>query len=63
MLALTDTQLRIAMTAASGLSPEKRSIFLERIAARLNLRGHFTDRDFDEAVQSALTGLIQKSAA
>jgi len=39
MLALTDSQLQLVMAAAGGLSPEKRSLFLERIAARLRLRG------------------------
>jgi hypothetical protein len=51
------------MTAARGLPVEKRSVFLERVAARLQLRGRFTDRDFDDAVRRALRGLIQESAA
>jgi hypothetical protein len=52
------------MAAASGLSPENRSLLLERIAARLQLYGlRFTDADFDAAVRLALTGLIQNSAA
>jgi hypothetical protein len=51
------------MTAASGLLPEKRSTFLERIAARLQLRGpDFTDADLDRAMHQALVGLIQNSA-
>jgi hypothetical protein len=63
MLALSDGQLTIVMTAARGLPVEKRSVFLERVAARLQLLGSFTDRDFDDAVRLALRGLIQESAA
>ena len=54
MLALTDNQLRIVMTAAGSLPVEKRGVFLERVAARLLLRGpHFTDADLDAAMQTA----------
>ena len=63
MLALSDDQLTTVITAASGLPVEKRSVFLERIAARLQLRGpHFTDADLGTAIQAALTGLIQSAA-
>jgi hypothetical protein len=63
MLALSDDQLAVVMTAASGLPVEKRSAFLERVAARLQLLGSFTDLDLDDAVRLALRGLIQESAA
>ena len=63
MLALSDGQLAIVVIAARGLPVEKRSVLLERVAARLQLRGSFTDLDFDDAVRLALRGLIQKSAA
>jgi hypothetical protein len=63
MLALSDDQLAVVMTAASGLPVEKRSVFLERVAARLQLLGSFTDLDLDDAVRLALRGLIQESAA
>ena len=63
MLALSDDQLAVVMTAARGLPVEKRGVFLERVAARLQLRGSFTDLDFDDAVRQALRGLIQESAA
>jgi hypothetical protein len=33
------------------------------VAARLRLRDRFTDADFDDAVRTALRGLIQESAA
>jgi hypothetical protein len=63
-LALTDDQLQIVISDASGLSPEKRSVFLERLAARLRLRGsRFTDVDLNDAIRLALKGLIQESAA
>jgi hypothetical protein len=48
---------------AGSFSVEKRSTFLERVAARLRLRGsHFTDADLGAAIQAALTGLIQSAA-
>ena len=55
MLALNDAQLALVMTAAGPLPAEKRSLFLERVAARLRLRGpHFTDADLGAAIQAAL---------
>jgi hypothetical protein len=42
---------------------EKRDVFLERVAARLQLRGpRFSDADLVAAIQAALTGLIQSAA-
>ena len=62
-LGLSDAQLTAVMIAAGGLPTEKRSVFLERVAARLRLRGpHFTDADLGAAIQAALTGLIQSAA-
>ena len=59
MFALSDAQLALVMTAAGGLPVEKRSVFLERVAAGLRLRGpHF----ISAAIQAALTGLIQSAA-
>jgi hypothetical protein len=53
----------LVMTAAGSLPVEKRSVFLERVAARLLLRGtHFTDADPGVAIQTALAGLIQSAA-
>jgi hypothetical protein len=64
MLALTDSQLGLIMTAPGGLSPEKRALLLERVAARLRLRGtNPTDAELGHAVQLALTGLIRDPAA
>jgi hypothetical protein len=51
------------MTAADPLPAEKRSLFLERVAARLRLHGpRFTDTDLNAAIQAALSGLIQSPA-
>jgi len=63
MFALNDAQLDLVMTAAGSVPVEKRSVFLERVAARLQLRGsRFTDADLGAAIQAALTGLIQSAA-
>lgn len=51
------------MTAARGLPPEKCSTFLERVAARLELRGdRFTTADLHSAIERALQGLIHSAA-
>ena len=63
MLALTDAQLAVVMTAARGLPVEKRGLFLERVAARMRLGDRFTDDDLSAAVHVALRGLIQEFAA
>jgi hypothetical protein len=64
MLALSDSQLRAVWSAANGLPVEKRGIFLGRLIDQLQLRGfRFTTADLDDAVRSALTGLVQDSAA
>ena len=53
----------LVMTATGGLEVEKRSVLLERVAARLRLRGpHFTDADLGVAIKAALTGLVQSAA-
>ena len=62
MFALTDAQLEIVMAAAGSLPAEKRSVFLERVAARLQLRGpHFTNANLGAAIQVAVTGVIQSA--
>ena len=62
-LALNDSQLALVMTAAGSLSVEKRSVFLDRVVARLRLRGpRFTDAGLRAAIQAALTGLVQSAA-
>ena len=61
MIALTDHQLATVMDAAAALAPERRDIFLERIAALLAFRAH-TDADVADVVKLAMAGLIQQSA-
>ena len=53
LVSLSDKQLSIVTDAAANLSPEKRVLLLERIAARLRLIGRFDDRDLEAAVQVA----------
>jgi hypothetical protein len=63
MLALTDSQLQMVMTAAGSLPVDKRSTFLEGVVCRMQLRGaHFTDKDLNDAVRRTLTGLKQSAA-
>jgi hypothetical protein len=62
MFALTDSQLRTVRAAADRVPVEKHGVFLERVIARLRLHRRFTDADLDEAVLSALSGLIQSAA-
>jgi hypothetical protein len=64
MVALSDSQLRAVWTAANGLPIEKRGVFLGRLISQLQLRGfRFSNADLDDVARSALTGLIQGSAA
>jgi hypothetical protein len=64
MLALSDSQLRAVWTAADSLPVEKRGVFLGRLVAQLQLRGsRFTTTDLEDVVRSALSGLVQESAA
>jgi hypothetical protein len=65
MLGLTDNQLKTIMTAAASVQPDRRSVFLERTAAMLRMRGygHFTDADVADVAKLALTGLAHQPAA
>jgi hypothetical protein len=51
------------MAAASGLPPEKRAVFLERIAAQLAQVRRPANRDVESAAQLALRGLLQAPGA
>ena len=53
------------MDAARTLPVEKRSVYLQRIAAQLALRGHghFRDSDIQDVTALALRGLIHTNAA
>jgi hypothetical protein len=63
-LRLTGTQLHLVMTAAAPIPPEKRSIFLERVASHLWRVGYQRVRDDDVtgAVTAALRALVHESA-
>jgi hypothetical protein len=64
MVALSDSQLRAVWAAVDALPVEKRGVFLARLFAQLQLRGsRFTTADLEDIARSALTGLIQQSAA
>ncbi|MGB9314744.1 MAG: hypothetical protein WCB62_06925 [Pseudolabrys sp.] len=63
MVGLTDSQLKIVMTAANSLPVERRSVFLERVGAMLRMRGRFTDDDVADVAKLALTGLAHQPAA
>ena len=59
MIALSDQQLQTVMLAAGAVPPEKRGVYLQRIAATLQIRcGRYTDHDVAVATQSALRGLV-----
>jgi hypothetical protein len=62
MISLSDSQLDIVTTFARGLEPEKRSDYLQRIAADLAVRHgyRFSDTDVSAAAQAALTSLMQR---
>lgn len=65
-LGLSDSQLRYVTAAAQPLPVEKRSLFLHRFAAHLEMRGvnrHPSDADIETAVRVALRGLVQLPAA
>lgn len=63
MLSLTDQQLDIIAGKASELVPEKRSTYLERVAAILMQRaGRHTTADVVEAAEMALRSLTQREA-
>jgi hypothetical protein len=59
MLALTDAQFADIMETAKGIDPERRDVFLQRVAAMLRLRGRFSDDDVVEVARLATCGLVQ----
>jgi hypothetical protein len=62
MISLSDSQLQTVMTAARVVDVDRRSIFLQRTAAMLRMRGNFSDSDLNQVVSLALQGLVQSSA-
>jgi hypothetical protein len=63
MLALNDDQLAVRHDRCRRPARGEGGLFLERVAARLTLRGRFTDTDLDDPVRVALRGLIQGPAS
>ena len=63
MISLSDAQLRTIMAVAGTLDQDKRSTFLQRIAAQLEQRGRFSDDDVVHTAQLALNGLVHHPAA
>ena len=61
MISLSDKQLDTITQVAAALPVEKRSDYLQRIAADLTVRhgNRFSDTDVSEAAQAALANLIQ----
>jgi hypothetical protein len=63
MISLSDHQLKVVMAAAAGIDPDRRDVFLQRVAAMLKLRGRFSDADVADVAKLALTGLALPPAA
>jgi len=62
-LALSDSQLDTVSRAAGLLPAEKRDLYLQRVAAALNLQRRCGDAEVEAAVRAALQGLVQVPAA
>jgi len=64
LLALKSHQIAIVAAAADKLPTEKRSVFLQRVAGQLQLRGsRASDDDLGKMIHRAMSGLIQDTAA
>jgi len=58
MISLSDTQLDIVSALARDVPVEKRDVFLQRVAAHLQIRlGRYSDDDVAAAARMALTSL------
>jgi hypothetical protein len=65
-IGFSDVQLRALTEAATPLLPDKRAVFLSRVAAFLEMRGvyhHARDCDVEAAIRSALSGLVHRTSA
>jgi len=60
MISLSNQQLKSVMDAARRVPVEKRAMFLQRVAATLELRGRFNDADVVDVVGLAAFGLSHK---
>jgi hypothetical protein len=58
-------QLRVVMTAAQPLTPDKRAVLLQRVAGQLGSLGsrRVGDADVERAVMVSLRGLLHAPAA
>jgi len=63
VIALSDRQLALVTAAAEPLEPEKRSVFLRRLAAHLGRVRQPGDQDVEVAARRALQGLLQHEPA
>jgi len=63
-LGLTDNQLKFITAAATSLPVEKRSLFLQRLAAHMRLHNIYRphDDEVERAMKAALIGLRQQPA-
>jgi len=62
VISLSDQQLKLVMDRATMLPVEKRELFLQRVAARLNLHWKFDDAAVSAAVSAAIIGLMHEVA-
>ena len=65
-LGLSDSQLKFVTAVCTPLPPDKRSLFLQRMTAFLEVRDllrHPSDDDLEAACRSALTGLMHGPVA
>jgi hypothetical protein len=63
MVSLSDSQLRLVMTAAQPLPLDKRDAFLQRLAGQLGQVRRPKDADIERAVMASLKGLLHAPAA
>ena len=65
MISLTDRQMKLVTERAALLPVEKRELFLQRVAAQIEMRWGRRRTDDDAvsaAVSSAITGLLHEVA-
>ena len=62
MISLTDRQMKLVTERAALLPVEKREVFLQRIAAQLNLQWKFDDAAVAKAASGAIIGLLHEVA-
>jgi hypothetical protein len=60
MLSLSDQQMQAIKAAAVDVPQEKRSLYLERIAAMLSARRPFSDSDVDDVAKLATCSLVHE---